>query len=206
MRAVYGCLGLALALLIVAGCGGDSCPADPEPEVICGGGSPIAVMPHSTQITAPADFSALQADLARLGKPLPDFLAPDAPSPAPSTAPGEVRPASYMTPLYLDYWLFHQLVRPRRTQWYEINLTSRDNLTDVLVRPCYGDPDLYVFSPLRGATGDGEASLLLVGYSVHEGCVDEQVGSFITHDFGGPGRYIIAVYGYTESAYMLVVW
>ena len=152
-------------------------------------------------------MTALKAELAQLGKPLPDFLLPGAkPAAAPAAQPGQVQPASYITGLLLGSWLYNQYVACGRTQWYEARVTSHWNLTDVLARPRLGDPDLYVFSPLRGAWGNGEDSLLLVGYSVNPRGYADQVGSFIADDFGDPGRFIIAVYGYTSASYNLLIW
>ena len=184
-----------VSALVIAGCGG-SAPSATTPQQL---------PPRAAKITGAADVAALQAQLARQGKTLPDFLQPGA-TPGPAAQPGEVQPASYMTGLSLSWWLGSQSVTRGRTQWYEANLANRWSPTDVVVRPSWGDPDLYVFSPLRGSTANAGGSLKLVGYSVKDGCRDDQVGSFITNDFGGPGRFLIAVFGYTDSNYKLLAW
>lgn len=182
-------------LMLITGCGGS-------------GSSPAACGPETDQprsaavLTESPTLEQVRAALQQLGKPLPEFLAEDAPA-VPATAPaGQVSPQAYMTVLTLNRWLCGQTVEARRTQWYECNLTSLRNLTDVYVVDRSGDPDLYVFSPLR--PGNPDYSLELIGYSA--GNWDEQVGSFITRDWGGPGRFVIAVYGYTWARYDLKIW
>jgi hypothetical protein len=155
----------------------------------------------TVSLTQSPTLEQVKAALDKLGKPLPDFLASGAPA-APTAPAGEVSAQSYMSVLWLNRWVYGQYVDARRTQWYECNLTSCCNLTDVYVIDRYGDPDLYVFSPLRPGTPN--YSLELIGYSA--GDRDEQVGSFITRDWGGPGRFVIAVYGYTWARYDLKIW
>ena len=187
-------LALAGALLWMAGCGGSTSgpltPATPGPAR------------SDVTVTQSPTLEQVQATLAAQGKELPDFLAGGTQVAPPTTPPGEVSPASYMTLLYLNRYLFGQTVSSRRTQWYECNLTSWTTLTDVYVVDRSGDPDLYVFSPLR--PGIPASSLKLIGYSA--GDREEQVGSFITRDWGGPGRFVIAVYGYTWAKYDLKIW
>ncbi len=194
----YGTLTLAVlglaGILLMAGCGGSTSepltPATPDP------------LRSDVTVTQSPTLEQLQATLGELGKELPDFLA-DGTQVAPPAAPaGEVSPASYMTVLRLNRWFWRRTVAARRTQWHECNLTSWWNLTDVYVVDRWGDPDLYVFSPLR--PGVPNSSLELIGYSA--GYRNEQVGSFITRDWGGPGRFVIAVYGYTRSNYNLKIW
>lgn len=182
-------------LMLITGCGGS-------------GSSPAACGPETDQprsaavLTESPTLEQVRAALEKLGKPLPEFLTEGAPA-VPAAAPaGQVSPQAYMTVLTLNRWLCGQTVEARRTQWYECNLTSLRNLTDVYVVDRSGDPDLYVFSPLR--PGNPDYSLELIGYSA--GNWDEQVGSFITRDWGGPGRFVIAVYGYTWARYDLKIW
>ncbi|MGD9497621.1 MAG: hypothetical protein AB7Y46_15070 [Armatimonadota bacterium] len=170
----------------------------------CGGSEPATRPAQRGELmTAAATIEQLQADLAAVGKPLPDFLA-DQPI-QPSAAGAElIQPASYMTVLQLGRWLNAQSCAPGRVQWYECNLTNAWALTDVVVADRGGDPDLYVFSPLRAL--NARNSLKLVGYSV--GTRDEQVGSFRARDFGGKGRFIVAVhaYGWSTARYDLRIW
>ena len=187
-------LGLA-GVLLMAGCGGSTsgpaaAPATPDPTR------------SAVTVTQSPTLEQVKATLAKLGKDLPDFLAGGTQVAPPVAPAGEVSPASYMTVLALSRWVYGWNVAARRTQWYECNLTSWSNLTDVYVRDRGGDPDLYVFSPLR--PGIPNSSLKLIGYSA--GNRDEQVGSFITRDWGGPGRFVIAVYGYTWGQYDLKIW
>ncbi len=182
---------VSLAVVFLAGCGG-------------GGDEPSAPAQERGQpITAAPTLEQLQADLTAAGKPLPEFLSggmivPDA------VGEQAMTPASYMTPLRLGRWRYNQRCRPGRVQWYECNLRRAWALTDVVVADEGGDPDLYVFSPLRPLNGWN--SLKLVGYSI--GTRDEQVGSFYAGRFGGRGRFIVAVhaYGRRTARYDLLVW
>ncbi len=187
------CAVLGLLSVVLAGCGGSGAGLAPAKEPPRAGAT----------LTQSPSLEEVQAALAAIGKPLPEFLAGGVEVPLPpAPAEGAVAPQAYMTVLSLDRWLYNQYVDRGRTQWYECNLTSRYALTDVYVWRRSGDPDLYVFSPLR--PGTPSRSLRLVGYSAGYG--DEQVGSFITADWGGPGRFVIAVYGYSSARYDLKIW
>ena len=179
---------------LVAGCGGGGSPTDSE-----------QVMPRGGEMIAPEQvMAALTADLAELGKPAPDFLNPEAGAVNPAqVGDGEVSPMAYMTGLTLGWLLRSQSVSSGRVQWYEFNVTNRLALTDVVVFPVSGDPDLYVFSPLR--PDPAKPSLKLVGYSIRT-YGNDQVGSFKANDWGGPGRFIAAVYGYNSAQFHLKAW
>lgn len=183
----------SLVIALLAGCGGGGQAVQPEEE-------------RGQPITEAVTLEQLEADLAAVGKPLPDFLADGVVEPSELRAPGEptVQPASYMTVLRLGYWLTYQSCSPRRVQWYECNLTSAYALTDVSLRDRGGDPDLYVFAPLR--PNSPWSSLRPIGYSV--GTYDERVGSFNAAAFGGVGRFIAAVYAYGSytARYDLRFW
>lgn len=167
-----------LAMVLLAGCGGGGPAVPPEEE-------------RGQLITEAVTVAQMQADLAAVGKPLPDFLADGVITP--TELRGEtVTPASYMTVLRLGYWLYYQSCASRRVKWYECNLTSAYALTDVSLRDRGGDPDLYVFAPLR--PNSPWTSLQPIGYSV--GTRDERVGSFNAAAFGGTGKFIAAVYAY----------
>lgn len=194
----YGLLTLVMlmagAALVLTGCGGGASSGEPA----CG---PIADAGRSSVTLAESPtLEQVRASLSAAGKTLPDFL--EGGAVAVPTPVGEVGPQAYMTVLTLNRWLCGEYVAAKRTQWYECNLTSLRNLTDVYVVDRAGDPDLYVFSPLRPGTPN--SSLWLIGYSAGER--EEQVGSFITRDWGGPGRFVIAVFGYTAARYDLKIW
>ncbi|HEY3398614.1 MAG TPA: hypothetical protein VGM19_13245 [Armatimonadota bacterium] len=191
MRAtLYSLLTLSVLATVLAGCGGSSStpalPAEPA---------------RSAQvITKSPGLDSLAAALTAAGKPLPDFLQSGTVTTAPP--PGSVSTQSYMTVLTLNRWLYNQSVTRGRTQWYEVSLTSLNNLTDAYALVRSGDADLYVFSPIR--PNDPNSSLQLVGYSVGTG--NEQVGSWVASAWGGTGRYIIGVNGFQASTFDLKVW
>jgi hypothetical protein len=183
------------ALLLVAGCGG-STPGTSGPAI-----EPARA---AATLTQSPTLAQLKATLVAVGKPLPDFLDGSAPAVTPVAPAGQVSPASYMTNFVLGRWMYSQYVDSHRTQWYECILNNPYNLTDVYVRDLSGDPDLFVFSPLR--PGNASNSLELIGYSVSDGLVNEQVGSFTAADWHGAGRFVVAVWGYTNSHYDLRIW
>ena len=183
------------ALLLVAGCGGSG-----------SGTTATLVEPARAALTLTQSptLAQLQADLAKAGKPLPDFMADGTQIAAPTSPAGQVAPASYMTNFVLGHWMYNQYTDFHRIQWYECILNSSSALTDVFVQDRSGDPDLFVFSPLR--PGNATKSLRLIGYSVGDGLVNEQVGSFTAGAWNGPGRFVIAVWGYSSSTYDLKIW
>ena len=183
------------ALLLVAGCGGSAVGTS---------GRAIEPARAAVTLTQSPTLAQLKAALVAAGKPLPDFLDGSAPAVTPVAPSGQVSPASYMTNFVLGHWMYNQYVDSHRTQWYECILNSNTNLTDVYVRDLSGDPDLFVFSPLR--PGNATRSLRLIGYSVGDGLVNEQVGSFTAGAWNGTGRFVIAVWGYTNSHYDLRIW
>src|ERR1035437_2184871 len=99
--------------MLMAGCGGSGSPP---------GGGPGTLNPAraGVSITESPTLEQLKADLAKVGKPLPDFLGGGT---TPAAAPaGSVSPASYMTVLSLGYWFNGQYVARYRTQWYVCTL------------------------------------------------------------------------------------
>lgn len=192
-------LALALPVLLLAGCGGSSGPSEQASEK------------PGTTITARPTLAQLQADLRAVGKELPDFMAPagdgvilKASAPAtPAEAPS-IGTRSLMTVLTLTRWIYGQSAPGNRTQWYECNLTSGSYPTDVEMRATAGDPDLYVFTPLRV---NAEQSLWLIGYDVTTSNYGD-VGSFKPAEWTGTGRYIAAVraYGGHSASFNLRFW
>jgi hypothetical protein len=175
---------VAMAGLIAAlsGCGGGSGPATTEPEK------------SGNRITSPATMAQLQADLQVLGKTMPEFLQDGAPDVQANTR-------TLLEVLPFGRWTTTRSVPRGRAQWYEVNLTRNYYPTDVAMDARSGDPDVYIFSPLRTY---GDESLIWVGYDISTR--DANVGSFYPADFGGTGRYLIAVYGYTAATFRLKVW
>jgi hypothetical protein len=100
--------------------------------------------------------------------------------------------------------MYKQHVAYQRVQWYECVVRNTTTPMDVYVTDVAGDPDLFVFTPLRA--GNAARSLRLVGYSASDGMVDEQVGSFKAGYWYGPGRFVVAVWGYTTSTYDVKMW
>jgi hypothetical protein len=181
--------------MLTAGCGGSGSggvltPLDPARSAIT--------------ITQSPTLDQVKAALAQVGKPLPDFLGGGAVAASAIAPADQVSPASYMTVLTLGHWLNYQSVAYHRVQWYECQLNNLSNLTDVYVYWRSGDPDLYVFSPLR--TGTPKNSLRLIGFSAKDGAKSEQVGSFTAGPWNGAGRFVIAVYGYATSSYDVKIW
>lgn len=167
----------------------------------CGGGSGDTGAPASTEpeksgnmITSAATMAELQADLQVLGKTMPEFLS----NPAPAA---EIQTRSILEVLPFNKWTTTRSVPRGRVQWYEVNLTRGYYPTDVSMDMRTGDPDLYIFSPLRT---HGDDSLIWVGYDIEGG--DANLGSFYPANFGGTGRYMIAVYGYTAATFRLRIW
>ena len=177
----------ALALPLLSGCGGGT------------GGTPSTPEKSGIIIVDSPTMAQLQADLAANGKSLPEFLSSDPLYVAPDGS------KAYMTILTLRYWTGAQSVARGRTQWYECNLTSLTYPTDVAVHVLGGDPDLYVFSPIRGYPNQANA-LKFIGYDVGTG--EANVGSFYAQNWGGTGRYVAAVYGFGSgtSTYQIRFW
>jgi hypothetical protein len=72
------------------------------------------------------------------------------------------------------------------------------------MRATGGDPDLYVFTPLRVSATQ---SLWLIGYDITENSHGE-VGSFRPAEWTGTGRYVAAVraYGSQRAYFNLRFW
>ncbi|MEN6546517.1 MAG: hypothetical protein ABFE07_10780 [Armatimonadia bacterium] len=176
---------VAMAGLIAAlsGCGGGS-----------GGSSSTEPEKSGNRITTPATMAQLQADLQVLGKTMPEFLQEGAPDVQANTR-------TLLELLPFGSWTSTRSVPRGRAQWFEVNLTRNYYPTDVAMDARSGDPDLYIFSPLRTY---GDESLVWVGYDIGTG--DSNIGSFYPSDFGGTGRYLIAVYGYSAATFKLKIW
>ena len=175
---------LCLVALVATGCGGTG----PGPALPAKDGNIITESPSLEQ---------LRADLAAAGKPLPDFMADGLIEP--SELRGDVMtPAGYMGVCTLHNWYLSRQCIAHRTQWYECSLQDVDYPTDVSVADKGGDPDLYVFTPMRGVSLDPANSLKLIGYSCSSSA-DEHVGSFYPRDWDGKGRFIAAVYAFGSS-------
>lgn len=171
---------------VLFGCGGS-----PTQEI-----GPASEDPRGAPITQSPAIEQLRAELATLGKPMPDFIAADGTVDPSAADAGEMSTASMMTGAVLFDWTNLLTVKRNRVNWIECNLTDRSYWTDVYVDTYQGDPDLFVFSPLRYSSEPGD-SLQLIGYDARVG--DGHVGSFRPSDWGGTGRVIAAVWGYNTA-------
>jgi hypothetical protein len=199
------CLSIGLmGVLLLGGCGGGSSarPAgDPTPPK------------RSAQLTQPVSLEQLAADLAAVGKSMPDFLPTPQPTsrldllPTPPSARDTTR--AVLPTLSFNRWLTGQSVARGRTSWFEINLINETYPYDVAIRPTWGDPDLFVFEPVwvGSIVEDGYDRIELIGYSVNDRG-DDQVGSFAPEYWGGSGRYLVVVYGYAygTNRFSVIYW
>jgi len=171
---------VVLVPVVIMGCGGSSTSAGGD--VFPAKGPEITQAPTMEQVTAA---------YAAAGKPVPDFL-----NEAVQPAAEPISTRSLMAALSMTYWSAYETLSRDRVSWFEANATSATHLYDAYVNTTSGDPDLFVFSPMRW-TG---TRLQLIGYSIADPGHDEHVGSFKTTRYG-TGRYIIAVYAYSNCRY-----
>jgi hypothetical protein len=176
MRILALLCAVVLVPIVIMGCGGDA--TQTGTTSFPARGPEIAQTPTTAQVAAA---------YAAAGKAVPDFLTEAAPA---STS------RALMTALTLSIWSSSQSVASGRTSWYEANCTSTTHPYDAYIDWISGDPDLFVFSPMRWSG----TRLQLIGYSIGGVGSDEHVGSWYASRYG-TGRYIIAVYGYTSSSY-----
>jgi hypothetical protein len=172
---------LSICLMVGVLLGG--CTDNITPPELGGGGTPPG---------EPSIMERLAADLAAVGKTMPDLLR------NPQAAPGATR--ALMPELPLGKWKGPYDVPQGRWSWFEINLTEANSRYNATVRPSKGDPDLFVFTPPVFVDDNGrlKGGLVLIGYSVHR-VGDDEVRGLVPKNLVGTGRYVIGVYGYAPS-------
>ena len=147
------------------------------------------------EILQPPTPEQLTAAFAAAGKPVPSFLK-DSVQPAAQPGDQPIGTRSLMAALTSTFYTAYESLTKDRVSWFEANATNTTNPYDVYVDTLSGDPDLFVFSPMRWSG----TRLQLIGYSIADPGLDEQVGSFYAKKFG-TGRYIVAVYAYSNCRY-----
>lgn len=185
---------LVVGVLALCGCGG--------------GGSPSrgysSLEAPAREFTTWPTMEQLQADLAAVGKIVPEGLSAEPGTQQIRVEPtGGVHPATaYLASAPWNTFTSGEFVQDGSTKFYENKLNNPWSRYRPAIRVAAdGDADLYVYAPHRGYLGTGRPygyGLKLVGYSVLGPAKTDAV-SFYPGNFGGPGWFLLAVYGYGMS-------